>query len=246
MSRRSLITGLLLFISGLIGFAVGTAQELTPPPKTTGPQMKTLEEKAAYAIGLDIGRNIASGSGDLNPDLIAKGLLDAMKKAKPALTDEEIQATMAEFGKKMRTKEAARIAASDPAAAKNLKEGQDFLAANKEKKGVVTTASGLQYQVISEGKGASPKKTDVVRVHYHGTLTNGKVFDSSVERKKPEEFPVNQVIPGWTEALQKMKVGDKWKVFVPSELAYGPESRGEVIRPFSVLVFDVELLEIVK
>ena len=246
MSRRSLITGLLLFLSGLVGYAVGTAQELTPPPKPTGPQMKTLEEKAAYAIGLDIGRNIASGSGDLNPDLIAKGLLDAMKKAKPALTDEEIQTTMAEFGKKMRAQEAAKIAASDPAAGKNLKEGKEFLAANKEKKGVVTTASGLQYQVITEGKGASPKKTDVVRVHYHGTLLNGKVFDSSVDRKEPAEFPVNRVIPGWTEALQKMKVGDKWKLFIPSDLAYGANSPGDPIGPNSLLIFEVELLEIVK
>lgn len=131
-------------------------------------------------------------------------------------------------------------------AAKNLKERQDFLAANKKKEGVKTTDSGLQYQVITAGKGASPMKTSVVKVHYHGTLTSGKVFDSSVDRGKPTEFPVNRVIPGWTEALQLMKVGDKWKLFIPSELAYRDRARGPVIGPNSVPIFEVELLDIVK
>jgi FKBP-type peptidyl-prolyl cis-trans isomerase FklB len=247
MSRRSFATGVLLFIAGLIGFAVGTAQELKPPAAQAQLLLKTDDDKAAYAIGLNIGQGILSDDLSLNPDLIARGLTDALKKAKPALNEEEIQATMAVFTRKMQAKAAAATAAQDPTAAKSLKEGQDFLAANKTKKGVTTTASGLQYEVISAGKGASPMRTDVVRVHYHGTLISGKVFDSSVQRKEPAEFPVNRVIPGWTEALQKMRVGDKWKLFIPSDLAYGERGTpGGPIGPNSVLIFEVELLGIVK
>ena len=208
--------------------------------------MKTLDEKAAYAIGLNFGQQLAADDLGLSPEIIARGIGDGLKKTKPALSQEELQATMLAFSRKLQAKAAAAAAAEDPAAAKNLKEGQDFLAQNKLVKGVVTTDSGLQYQVLASGKGPSPKRTDVVRVHYHGTLLSGKVFDSSVERKEPAEFPVNRVIPGWTEALQKMKVGDKWKLFIPADLAYGTNSPGEPIGPNSLLVFEVELLGIVK
>jgi FKBP-type peptidyl-prolyl cis-trans isomerase FklB len=245
MSRRSLITGVLLFIAGLVGYAVAVAQEATPRA-TPAAELKTLEEKAAYAIGLNFGQRIVADDLGLSPEIIARGLSDALKKAKPALTEEELETTMLAFSRKMQAKAAAAVAVQDPSAAKNLKEGQDFLAKNKLVKGVVTTESGLQYQVITAGKGPSPKRTDTVRVHYHGTLLGGKVFDSSVQRKEPAEFAVNRVIPGWTEALQKMKVGDKWKLFIPSDLAYGPDSPGEPIGPNSVLVFEVELLDIIK
>lgn len=251
MSRRSLITGLLLFLAGLVGYAVGLAQEAAPPsaatpPAAQGPALKTLEEKAAYAIGLNFGQRLASDDLALSPEIIARGIADAMKKAKPALTEEELEATMIAFSRKMQAAAAMKLAAQDPVAAKNLKEGQDFLAKNKLVKGVTTTESGLQYKVLASGKGATPKKSDKVRVHYHGTLLSGKVFDSSVERKDPAEFRVGGVIPGWTEALQMMKVGDKWQLFLPQDLAYGPDSPGEPIQPFSVLVFEVELLDIVK
>ena len=123
--------------------------------------------------------------------------------------------------------------------------GDAFLAANGKKAGVKVLPSGLQYRVIKSGNGPSPKATDTVRVHYHGTLTNGQVFDSSVERKEPAEFPVHRVIPGWTEALQSMKVGDKWQLVIPSGLAYGPQGYPPAIPPHSVLVFDVELLGVV-
>jgi len=243
MSRRSLTTGVLLFLAGLVGFVLGsgaltTAQELAPPGTAAAPQLKTLEEKAAYAIGLDIGQRLATDDLNINPDLVAKGVVDALKKSKPLLTEEQIKAAMTEFGKVMQAKAVAKNkAAAD--------KGVAFLAENKKKKGVTTTASGLQYEVLTEGKGASPKKTDKVQVHYHGTMIDGKVFDSSVKRMKPAEFSVNEVIPGWTEALQLMKVGDKWRLVVPSELAYGPGGNGP-IPPNAVLIFEVELLDILK
>ncbi len=249
MSRRSLITGLLLFLAGLLGYAVGMAQEAAPaaaPATAAGTELKTLEDKAAYAIGLNFGQRILADDLGLSPEMISRGLTDALNKAKPALTEEELETTMLAFSRKMQARSATAVAVQDPAAAKNLKEGQDFLAKNKLVKGVVTTKSGLQYQVITAGKGPSPKRTDTVSVHYHGTMLSGKVFDSSVERKRPAEFAVNRVISGWTEALQLMKVGDKWKLFIPSDLAYGPDSPGEPIGPNSLLVFEVELLDIVK
>jgi FKBP-type peptidyl-prolyl cis-trans isomerase FklB len=243
MSRRSLITGLLLFLAGLVGFAVGSVRQGTaqePISRATPPQLKTLDDKAAYAVGLNIGQGLLADELALNPELIAKGLTDALKKSKPLLTEEQITATMTEFSKVMQTK----------AAAKNkvvADKGVAFLAENKKKKGVTTTESGLQYEVLTAGKGASPKKTDKVKVHYHGTLVDGKVFDSSVERKEPASFGVGQVIPGWTEALQLMKVGDKWKLVIPPDLAYGARGTpGGPIGPNAVLIFEVELLDIVK
>jgi FKBP-type peptidyl-prolyl cis-trans isomerase len=250
MSRRSMITGCLLFLAAMIGYAAGQAQE---KPAKTSPaavgELKTLEEQAAYAIGLDIGKSIIADGAELNPDLIAKGLTDAMKKSKPLLTDAKIKEVMTAYGKAMQAKAEAK---AKTLGEKNMKDGAAFLAANKDKKGVKTTASGLQYEVLKAGTGAvSPKKTDVVRVHYHGTLTDGTVFDSTTqatggEKKEPAEFPVNRVIAGWTEALQLMKVGDKFRLVIPSELAYKERGTpGGPIPPNAVLVFEVELLEIV-
>jgi FKBP-type peptidyl-prolyl cis-trans isomerase len=252
MSRRSMLTGCLLFAAALAGFAVGQAQEnpskakaaKSAPAAGGAPQLKTLEEQASYAIGLDIGKSILADGADLNPDLVAKGLSDALKKAKPLMTDDEIKEVMTAYGKQLQAKAEAK---AKVAGEKALKDGATFLAENKAKKGVKTTETGLQYEVIKAGDGASPKKTDVVRVHYHGTLIDGKVFDSSVQRKEPAEFPVNRVIAGWTEALQKMKVGDKWRLVIPADLAYGEKGTpGGPIPPNAVLVFEVELLEIVQ
>jgi FKBP-type peptidyl-prolyl cis-trans isomerase FklB len=128
---------------------------------------------------------------------------------------------------------------------KNKREGETFLVGNKTKEGVTTRPSGLQYQVLRSGTGASPKATDTVKVHYEGTLLDGKVFDSSIKRNEPAVFPVNGVIAGWTEAMQLMRVGDKWRLFIPSELAYGARGAGDLIGPNAVLIFDVELLDIV-
>jgi FKBP-type peptidyl-prolyl cis-trans isomerase len=245
MSRRTLLTVPLLAIAAITGFTVGRAQE--PKRKAAAPaqpQLKTLEDQASYAIGLDIGKSFLRDKLPLNPDLVARGLIDALRQSKPLLTDEQIQECMTKFSQLQQARQAEE---SKTVNDKHLKEGQAFLAANKAKPGIKTTETGLQYQVIKSGNGETPKATDVVRVHYHGTLTDGRVFDSSVERKEPAEFPVNRVIDGWTEALQKMKVGDKWRLTIPSDLAYGPRGTpGGPIPPNAVLVFEVELLDIVK
>lgn len=239
MSRRTLITGCLLFVAALAGFAVGRAQE---PAASAKIPFKTLDEQASYCIGLDIGRSMLADGAEFNPDLVARGLLDGLKKAQPQFSDEQVQAIMKAYADYQQAKTAAKV---KPVADKNGQDGQAFLAANKTKQGVTTTETGLQYQVLTAGAGASPKRTDVVRVHYHGQLIDGTVFDSSVKRNEPIELAVNRVIPGWTEALQKMKVGDKWRLVIPSNLAYGEFGQGP-IPPNSVLVFDVELLGIVE
>ena len=233
MSRRTLSAAFFLAFFCVVGDAQEPASK---SPVTNPPQLKTLEEQAAYALGLDFGRDTLANSPDLNPDLIARGLIDAMRKAKPLLTAEQEQrAADAFLAKKL-----------GPGAEKNLKDGQEFLATNKTKQGVNTTESGLQYFVIKSCGGRSPQATDVVRVHYNGLLLDGKVFDTTAG-KEPAEFPVNRVIPAWTEALQKMKVGDKWRLYVPSHLAYGPQGPpGGPIPPFATLIFDVELLNIVQ
>lgn len=245
MSRRTLFIVPLLALAAIAGFTVGRAQEPKGKSAAPGqPQLNTLEEQASYAIGLDIGKSFLRDKLPLNPDLVARGLIDGLRQSKPLLTDEQIQECMTRFSQLQQARQAED---SKTVSDKGLKDGQAFLAANKAKPGVQTTPSGLQYQVLKAGNGATPKATDVVRVHYHGTLTDGSVFDSSVERKVPAEFPVNRVIDGWTEALQKMKVGDKWRLTIPSDLAYGPRGTpGGPIPPNAVLVFEVELLEIVK
>ncbi|MDX1946866.1 MAG: FKBP-type peptidyl-prolyl cis-trans isomerase [Pirellulaceae bacterium] len=239
MSRRSLVVGCLLFLAAVAGYSVGQAQTPAAPPKL---EFKTLDDQASYCIGLDIGRSMLADGAELNADLVVRGLFDALKKAQPQFTDEQVQAIMKKYAEYQTAKNAAKI---KPVADKNLADGQAFLAANKAKQGVTTTESGLQYAVLKQGTGATPKRTDVVRVHYHGQLIDGSVFDSSVQRGEPIELAVNRVIPGWTEALQKMKVGDKWKLFIPSNLAYGEFGQGP-IPPNSVLLFEVELLGIAE
>jgi FKBP-type peptidyl-prolyl cis-trans isomerase FklB len=215
-----------------------SAQEQIPASKksTAAAAPKTDEERGAYAVGLGIGQTLkAQQLTDLDLTFLAQGIKDALSGVKPALSDKEIQATIQSVQKNAFAKVAAR----------NSAEGEKFLAANAKKAGVKTTKSGLQYKVLKEGNGPSPKATDVVRTHYHGTFINGEVFDSSVERKEPAEFEVNGVIPGWTEALQLMKVGSKWQLFVPFKLAYGERGyRG--IPPAATLVFEVELLDILN
>ena len=206
----------------------------TAPPKAEVLDEKTVKERASYAIGMNFGKQVAQGIKDgaeIDADLLFRGLKDALAKAKPAFTDQELEAAIEAFGKAIENK--------------SRKDGEAFLAKNKKEKGVQTTATGLQYKVLKSGDGKSPQKTDSVRVHYHGTLPDGTVFDSSKERGEPIEFPVTGVIKGWTEALLKMKAGDKWMLYIPSDLAYGPQRRSEAIGPNQVLVFEVELLGIV-
>mgnify|MGYP002624707927 CR=1 FL=1 len=213
-----------------------------PKPKPENKKFKTSKEKASYGLGFDIGSSLMRQGIELDLDIVLQGLKDAFAEKDSQITLKEINAAFQEVRAAAEKKLEAK---RKILAAKNKKEGAAFLAENKKKKGVVTLESGLQYLVLKSGTGKSPKATDVVKTHYHGTLIDGTVFDSSVKRGKPATFPVNRVIKGWTEALQKMKVGDKWKLFVPSELAYGEQQRSREIGPNSVLIFEVELLGIV-
>lgn len=194
-------------------------------------------DKVSYALGLSIGNNFQnSGIKDLQVEDFIKGLTDVMEEKQPAITYDEAKEVINEYFIKLQ-KEKMEI---------NKKAGEEFLHINKGRAGVVELPSGLQYQILKQGNGAKPSATDKVKCHYHGTLINGTVFDSSVQRGQPAVFGVNQVIPGWVEALQLMPVGSKWRLFIPSNLAYGEHGAGEMIEPNSTLIFDVELLDIVK
>ena len=205
------------------------------------PDLTNPKQKTSYAVGVDIATSLKRQGVDLDEKALTAGISDGLA-GKPALTDEQQKAALMDLGKSLQAKAEEKQKA---AAEKNLKAGEDFLAANAKKDGVKTTASGLQYKVIKSGTGATPKATDTVKVQYQGTLIDGTVFDSSVQRGQPVTFPIRGVIPGWTEALQMMKVGDKWQLFIPAKLAYGEEGPGP-IGPNSVLIFEVELLGIEK
>ena len=229
----------------LIGMTMVALAHADEPAAKRAPkgEMKSLREKASYSIGLNIGRSMKQQGVDLDVDRLTAGIADGIAAAEPKLTDEEIQEVMKEFEEEVVANHAVKVKAS---AEKNKKEGETFLSANKKKAGVVTTKSGLQYKVLKEGKGQKPKKTDTVTTHYVGTLLDGSEFDSSVKRGEPATFAVNGVIPGWTEALQLMPVGSKWRIYVPADLAYRAEGAGPKIGPNATLVFDVELLKIGK
>ncbi len=205
------------------------------------PVLNTPEAKLSYAIGLDVARSISQLGVDMDAELVARGITDRLA-GKPALmTDKEMRNTLEAFFKKMRDK---REQAEKAKSAGAIEQGKAFLAANGKKDGVKTTASGLQYKVVRKGNGVRPKADDTVSVHYTGRLIDGTVFDSSYKRGQPAKFPVNRVIPGWTEALQLMDVGSKYQLYIPSALAYGPRGAGPKIGPNSTLIFDVELLSI--
>lgn len=195
------------------------------------------QQQAGYTVGLNFSRMIAQQLGPaakhLDVDALLAGIKDGMQQNEPKLTHEQMQKSLEVLNESI-----------DADMAKSAEEGQNYLAANKAKDGVRTTESGIQYTVIKEGTGKSPKATDMVEVHYKGMLTDGTVFDSSYARGEPATFPLNQVIPGWTEALQLMKEGAKWKIVLPSELAYGKAGSPPVIPADAVLVFEVELLKV--
>ena len=202
-------------------------------------ELKTPAQKASYGIGLSMGKNLSQeGMDDLDSQAVALGIEDALAKKDQRLTDEEL---MEAFGFLQARAQERMSALNDEAA----KAGADFLVENAKRDGVQTTESGLQYEVVKKAEGAQPKVSDVVSVHYQGTLVDGSVFDSSIERGEPVEFPVGGVIPGWVEGLQLMKVGEKYKFYIPSELAYGAQSPTPAIPANSTLVFEVELLDIV-
>ena len=213
-------------------------------PATTGTTMASSQDSISYSIGMAMAQNLKqNGMTDLNTSLLSQGISDALKGQKTQLSMEQMGQILTAYQQKQM---ASRNAEGMKASAENKKIGTAFLTENKAKAGVMTTASGLQYSVEKEGTGAKPMATDRVKVHYTGRLLDGKVFDSSVERGQPAEFGVNEVIKGWTEALQLMPVGSKWKLYIPSDLAYGDRGAGADIKPGSTLVFDVELLDIIK
>lgn len=205
-------------------------------------KLETDEQKVSYGIGLMEGKRFKQ---DFTVDVEAftAGLKAATSDEKPLMTEEEIQKTIQAFGQKLMAK---REEEQKKIGEKNKTTSDTYLAENAKKDGVKTTASGLQYKVVTEGKGAKPKADDVVEVNYKGTLIDGTEFDSSYKRGQSVSFPVNGVIPGWTEALQLMTVGSKYELYIPSDLAYGPNGTGGVIGPNQALVFEVELLDIKK
>ncbi len=193
-------------------------------------------EKVSYALGLSLGNNLlGSGITSLDYLKIAKGIEDVMESKSTDMSMQEAQATITAFFEGIQAK----------MSEKTIEAGKAFLEQNAKRSEVITLESGLQYEILVSGNGAVPKATDTVEVHYHGSLIDGNVFDSSVQRGEPATFGVTQVIPGWVEALQLMPVGSKWRLVIPSELAYGSQGAGQAIAPFSTLVFEVELLSIV-
>ena len=197
----------------------------------------SVDQKVSYGIGFQMGSSLPKGVGlTVDQAALTAGIADAIAGAKSKYSDTDLQAAFAVVQQKMQATGAAL-------AEKQLAAGNDYLAKNKTKPGVTVTATGLQYEVLKKGSGPKPQPTNTVKVHYHGTLIDGTVFDSSVERGEPIEFPVTQVIPGWVEAMQMMSVGDKWKLTIPPAIAYGVHGKGK-IPGNAVLIFEVELLGI--
>ncbi len=203
--------------------------------------MKSTREKVSYCLGLETGRNLQRQFNDMDVELLRKGFEDAIANNNPKLNQEEIQSIMQALRQQVETQQRQFYAKLSE---QNRQEGETYLESNKAQEGVVTLKSGLQYKVLAAGTGPKPTPADVVSVHYRGSFINGTIFDSSYERGKPQVFPLNRVIPGWSEALQHMHVGDKWQIVVPHYLAYGEAGFGNEIGPNTTLVFEMELLGI--
>jgi FKBP-type peptidyl-prolyl cis-trans isomerase FklB len=212
----------------------------TPAAKPAAP-LTTDKEKDSYALGVNIGRGLKRQPVELDPPSVLRGLKDALAGSQPLLTDAEIEAGLKQLQAEAQKQQEVELAKAGEA---NMKEGEAFLAANKTKDGVVTLPSGLQYKIVTAGTGAKPAASDTVVCNYRGTFPDGTEFDSSYKRGQPATFPVSGVIKGWTEALQLMPVGSKWQLFIPPDLAYGPQGSRGTIGPNQTLVFDVELLSI--
>lgn len=200
-------------------------------------------KKLSYVLGMDIGNSLKQGNVEVDMETLQRAIADTMNDKELLLSAEQAQEIKQAYFQKM---QAQRAEEAKVLGAKNQEEGTAFLAENKDKEGVITTESGLQYQVVKEGEGPKPKADDQVTVNYKGSLLDGSEFDSSYERGQPATFPVDGVIPGWTEALQLMPVGSTYRLFIPPDLAYGERGAGDKIGPNAVLVFEVELLEIAE
>jgi len=215
----------------------------TPEEANSAPELKldTQKNRISYTIGVNIGQDFKTQNMDVDPDLLLMGIKDSMSGKELQLTEEEMVQEIQNFQQEMQAKMAAEM---EQKASENKALGEAFLAENAKQEGVVVTESGLQYKVIEPGQGDSPGPADVATVHYRGTLIDGTQFDSSYDRGQPATFPVGGVIAGWSEALQMMKPGAKWQLFIPAELAYGERGAGQVIGPNSTLIFDVELISV--
>lgn len=251
MKRRAIIgiiAGVALTLSFLAFASDKKGQDEAPASQAAQGQLKTEKARMSYALGMQLGMNLKTISQHLDIGAFLKGIKDTHEGKQPLLSQQEAAAAMQKFQAAMQEEQTKQreelMKARQGEGAKNKKEGEAFLAKNKKGKGVVATASGLQYVVLKEGTGAKPKKSDTVKIHYRGTLIGGKEFDSSYKRNEPAVFPLTGVFPGFAEALQLMKVGSKYKLFVPAALAYGERGAGSVIGPNSTLVFEVELLGI--
>jgi FKBP-type peptidyl-prolyl cis-trans isomerase len=205
-----------------------------------GPSIKNDDEKVNYSLGYQIGGELKGQNVSIHSDLVIRGIQDAVSGEQPLMAPADMRTTLVELRKRVVAEHREK---QRQAAEQNRAEGEAFLAKNAKKDGVTTLPSGLQYKVLAEGEGATPKATDSVTVHYRGTLIDGTEFDSSLRREKPATFAVNRVIAGWTEALQLMQAGDKWQIFIPQALGYGQRGAGK-IPPNSALVFEVELLSV--
>lgn len=204
-------------------------------------ELKNDQDKLSYTLGMNISASILQLPLELNKEVVIACVADLLRGGQPQIEQQEYQKIMQDFQKQLQT-----IAAEQKkkAGEANAEISRKFLEENAKKEGVKVTDSGLQYIVLEEGNGESPKATDTVKVHYEGTLINGQIFDSSIKRGEPVEFPLNHVIPGWTEGLQLMRPGAKYRFFIPSDLAYGEHGAGDMIAPNSALIFDVELIEV--
>ncbi|HEX3998297.1 MAG TPA: FKBP-type peptidyl-prolyl cis-trans isomerase [Pirellulales bacterium] len=202
----------------------------------TASPFKSLKDRSSYAIGVDVGRDFKQQGLDVDTTIVAQGIADSLA-GKTLMTDQEMHATMVELQRAIQSRQ-------QELAEKSKKAGETFLAENKKREGVKTLPSGLQYKVLKQGTGATPKANDTVTTNYRGTLLDGTEFDNSAKHGGPATFSVNGVIPGWTEALQLMREGDKWQLFIPSDLAYGAHGAPPDIGPNSTLVFDIELLKV--
>ena len=234
MKKIALLLFCLLFLT------VACKQKKAETPKKTT-TLTTQQEKVSYSIGMDIGSTIKKQALDVDPAIVALGMKDAFANATTLLTPEEAKDVLVKWQQDMMQEKAAKMKKESE---ENGAKGKAFLAENAKKEGVTTLPSGLQYKIIEEGTGVKPLASDVVTVNYKGTLIDGTEFDSSYARKKPATFPVNGVIKGWTEALQLMKTGAHWMIYIPAELAYGERQAGPQITPNSTLVFDVTLISV--
>jgi FKBP-type peptidyl-prolyl cis-trans isomerase len=218
--------------------------ELTQQDDTSEVLLDTQIEKFSYVVGIDMGGQFLTSDIDIDREAFALGMADSLDNKRPRIAKEELESVVQNFHAAQQAKIQKHEEEMRTVSEKNIQEGADFLAENSAKEGVNITESGLQYKVITAGTGAMPTEKSRVEVHYRGTLIDGREFDASTKHGGAVELNVNEVIPGWTEALQKMKEGAKWELYLPSELAYGPQGTGEMIGPSATLIFEVELLKV--